>query len=31
LKVRIPPGLPRNQRVRVRVEGDGIGSLITDP
>jgi threonylcarbamoyladenosine tRNA methylthiotransferase MtaB len=31
LKVRIPPGLPRNQRVRVRVEGDGIGSQITDP
>jgi len=30
LKVRIPPGLPRNQRVRVRVEGDGSGVVIRD-
>ncbi len=28
LKVRIPPGLPRNQRVRVRVEGDGAGTVV---
>jgi threonylcarbamoyladenosine tRNA methylthiotransferase MtaB len=30
LKVRIPPGLPRNQRVKVRVDGDGSGFLIRD-
>ena len=30
LKLRIPPGLPRNQRVRVRVEEDGSGVVIGD-
>ncbi len=30
LKVRIPPGLPRNQRVRVRVEGDDSGVVVRD-
>jgi threonylcarbamoyladenosine tRNA methylthiotransferase MtaB len=28
LKIRIPPGLPRNQRVVVRVEGEGIGTVV---
>lgn len=28
LKVRIPPGLPRNQRVRVRVDADGVGVVV---
>jgi threonylcarbamoyladenosine tRNA methylthiotransferase MtaB len=28
LKVRIPPGLPRNQRVTVRVDGDGGGTVV---
>ena len=27
VKVRIPPGLPRNQRVHVRLGGDGTGVL----
>ena len=29
LKVRIPPGLARNQRVTVRVDGDGSGAVVT--
>jgi threonylcarbamoyladenosine tRNA methylthiotransferase MtaB len=28
LKLRIPPGLPRNQRVTVRVDGDGSGTVV---
>jgi hypothetical protein len=28
LKIRIPPGLPRNQRVVVRVEGEGTGVVV---
>jgi threonylcarbamoyladenosine tRNA methylthiotransferase MtaB len=31
LKVRIPPGVARNQRVRIRIERDGVGTLVSTP
>ena len=31
LKVRIAPGTPRNQRVRVRLGKDGLGSILDSP